>query len=139
MLSEFKKFIVKGNAFDLAVGVIIGGAFGAVVSSLVGDVLMPVVGIVTGGADFSNLYITLKEGATPAPYASLAAAKEAGAVTVNYGTFANAVVHLVIVGFVLFMLVRSVNLARTPAPEPKPPSTPEDVLLLRQIRDALTK
>lgn len=139
MFQEFKNFIVKGNAFDLAVGVIIGGVFGAVVSSLVGDVLMPVVGAATGGADFSNLYVTLKEGATAGPYASLAAAKEAGAVTVNYGAFINTVVNLVIVGFVLFVLVKSVNAARTPPPPAPAPSTPEDVVLLREIRDALKK
>ncbi|MBP7777132.1 MAG: large conductance mechanosensitive channel protein MscL [Acidobacteria bacterium] len=139
MLKEFKDFIVKGNAFDLAVGVIIGGVFGAVVSSLVGDVLMPVVGTALGGADFSNLYVTLKEGAAAGPYASLAAAKEAGAVTLNYGSFVNTLVNLVIVGFVLFMVVKSVNASRQPAPPPPAPPTPEDVVLLREIRDALKK
>ncbi len=139
MLKEFKDFIVKGNAFDLAVGVIIGGVFGAVVSSLVGDVLMPVVGTALGGADFSNLYVTLKEGSAAGPYASLAAAKEAGAVTLNYGSFVNTVVNLVIVGFVLFMVVKSVNVARQPAPPPPAPPTPEDVVLLREIRDSLKK
>jgi len=139
MLKDFKHFIIKGNAFDLAVGVIIGGAFGAVVSSLVGDVLMPVVGIVAGGADFTNLYLTLKEGVAPGPYASLAAAKDAGAVTLNFGVFVNTMVHLLIVGFVLFLVVKSVNAARTPAPAPPAPPTPEDVVLLREIRDALKK
>lgn len=139
MFQEFKDFIVKGNAFDLAVGVIIGGVFGAVVASLVGDLLMPPIGLVLGGVDFSNLFITLKQGATAGPYASLAAAKEAGAVTLNIGAFLNTLVNLVIVGFVLFMLVRAVNAARKPAPAaPAPtPPTPEDVVLLREIRDAL--
>ena len=138
MFQEFKDFIVKGNAFDLAVGVIIGGVFGAVVTSLVGDILMPPIGSILGGADFSNLFATLKEGAAPGPYASLAAAKEAGAVTLNYGAFINTLVNLVIVGFVIFMLVKGVNAARKPAPA-APAPTPEDVVLLREIRDALKK
>ncbi len=141
MFKEFRTFIVKGNAFDLAVGVIIGGAFGAVVNSLVGDILMPPIGTILGGADFSDLFATLKQGAVPGPYASLAKAKEAGAVTLNYGAFVNTVVKLVIVGFALFLVVKAVNAARKPAPEapPAPPTTPEDVLLLREIRDALKK
>ena len=138
MFQEFKDFIVKGNAFDLAVGVIIGGVFGAVVTSLVGDILMPPIGSILGGVDFSNLFATLKEGAAPGPYASLAAAKAAGAVTLNYGAFINTLVNLVIVGFVLFMLVKGVNTARKPAPA-APAATPEDVVLLREIRDALKK
>jgi large conductance mechanosensitive channel len=140
MLQDFKEFVVKGNAFDLAVGVIIGGAFGAMAGSFVTDVMMPPLGLITGGTDFSNLFLTLKEGATPGPYVSLAAAKEAGAVTLNLGLFLNTVVNLVLVGFVLFLLVRAINAARTPAPAPAPPpATPEDVLLLREIRDALKK
>lgn len=138
MFQEFKDFIVKGNAFDLAVGVIIGGVFGVVVTSLVADVLMPPIGLALGGADFSNLFVTLKDGATAGPYASLAAAKDAGAVTLNIGAFINTIVNLVIVSFVVFMMVRAVNAARKPAPEP-PPSTPEEVVLLREIRDALRK
>lgn len=124
MFQEFKDFIVKGSAFDLAVGVIIGGVFGAVVTSLVGDVLMPPIGVLLGGVDFTNLFATLKEGAKVAgPYATLAAAKEAGAVTLNYGAFINTIVNLVIVGFVLFVLVRAVNAARSPAPAPPAPAT----------------
>ena len=138
MFQEFKDFIVKGNAFDLAVGVIIGGVFGAVVNSLVGDILMPPIGSILGGVDFSNLFATLKDGATAGPYASLAAAKAAGAVTLNYGAFINTLVNLLIVGFVIFMLVKGVNAARRPAPAP-PAETPEEVVLLRQIRDALKK
>lgn len=139
MFQEFKDFIVKGNAFDLAVGVIIGGVFGAVVNSLVGDLLMPPIGLIMGGVDFSNMFVTLKEGATAGPYASLEAAKAAGAVTLNVGLFINTIVNLIIVGFVLFMLVRAVNAARKPAPAAPapPPPTPEDVVLLREIRDAL--
>ena len=142
MLKEFKEFIVKGNAFDLAVGVIIGGAFGAMAGSFVTDVMMPPLGLVMGGADFSDIFVTLKDGAKAAgPYATLAAAKDAGAVTLNIGSFINTVVNLVIVGFVVFMLVKGVNAARKPAPEAPapPPPTPEDVLLLREIRDALKR
>jgi large conductance mechanosensitive channel len=142
VLQEFKDFIVKGNAFDLAVGVIIGGVFGAVVNSLVGDVLMPPIGMVIGGVDFSNLFLTIKEGTKAAgPYATLAAAKDAGAVTLNVGAFLNTLVNLVIVGVVLFMLVRVVNTARRPVPAPPAPPapTPEDIVLLREIRDALKR
>ena len=138
MLDQFKEFIVKGNAFDLAVGVIIGGAFGAMAGSFVSDIMMPPIGLVTGGTDFSNLFLTLKQGATPGPYPSLAAAKAAGAVTLNLGVFLNTVVNLVIVGFVLYLMVRAINAARKPAPA-APAPTPEDVLLLREIRDALKK
>jgi large conductance mechanosensitive channel len=138
MLREFKEFVIKGNAFDLAVGVIIGAAFGAMAGSFVTDVMMPPLGLVTGGSDFSNLFLTLKEGATPGPYPSLAAAKEAGAVTINLGLFLNTVVNLVLVGFVLFLMVRAINTARKPVAAP-PAATPEDVLLLREIRDALKK
>ena len=138
MLEQFKEFIVKGNAFDLAVGVIIGGAFGAMAGSFVSDIMMPPIGLVTGGTDFSNLFLTLKQGATPGPYPSLAAAKAAGAVTLNLGVFLNTVVNLVIVGFVLYLMVRAINAARKPAPA-APAATPEDVLLLREIRDALKK
>ena len=138
MLQEFKEFIVKGNAFDLAVGVIIGGAFGAMAGSFVSDVMMPPIGLITGGTDFSNLFVTLKEGASPGPYASLAAAKAAGAVTLNLGVFLNTVINLVIVGFVLFLMIKAINTARKPALA-APAAPPEDVLLLREIRDALKK
>jgi large conductance mechanosensitive channel len=142
MLQEFKEFIVKGNAFDLAVGVIIGGAFGAMAGSFVSDIMMPPLGLIMGGTDFSNIFVTLKDGAAAAgPYATLAAAKDAGATTLNIGAFLNTLVNLVIVGVVVFMLVKGVNAARTPAPAAPaaPPPTPEDVILLREIRDALKK
>ncbi len=141
MFQEFKEFIVKGNAFDLAVGVIIGGAFGALAGSFVTDIMMPPLGLVMGGADFSNVFATLKEGATPGPYASLAAAKAAGAVTLNVGLFLNTLVNLVLVGLALFLMVRAINVARRSAPEAPaaPAPTPEDVVLLREIRDALKK
>jgi large conductance mechanosensitive channel len=141
MFQEFKEFIVKGNAFDLAVGVIIGGAFGALAGSFVSDIMMPPLGLVMGGADFSNVFATLKEGVTPGPYASLAAAKAAGAVTLNVGLFLNTLVNLVLVGLALFLMVRAINVARRSAPEAPaaPAPTPEDVLLLREIRDALKR
>jgi large conductance mechanosensitive channel len=139
MLNEFREFIVKGNAFDLAVGVIIGGAFGAMAGSFVTDIMMPPLGLVMGGTDFSNIFVTLKDGATvPGPYPTLAAAKEAGAVTLNIGAFLNTVINLVIVGFVLFLLVKAINAARRPAAA-APAAPPEDVLLLREIRDALKR
>ena len=140
--TEFREFALKGSVVDLAVGVIIGGAFGAMAGSFVNDVMMPPLGLVMGGADFSDIFLTLKDGAKAAgPYATLAAARDAGAVTLNIGSFINTVVNLVIVGFVVFMLVKGVNAARKPAPEAPapPPPTPEDVLLLREIRDALKR
>jgi large conductance mechanosensitive channel len=139
MLGEFREFIIKGNAFDLAVGVIIGAAFGAMAASFVNDIMMPPLGLLMGGSDFSNVFVTLKDGAKAAgPYATLAAAKDAGAVTLNVGAFLNTLVNLVLVGFVLFLMVKSINAARRPGAAP-PAATPEDVLLLREIRDALRR
>jgi large conductance mechanosensitive channel len=121
MLDEFKKFIMRGNVLDLAVGIIIGGAFGAIVNSLVNDIIMPPVGLALGNVDFSNLFVLLKEGAkAPAPYASVAAAKEAGAVTLNYGLFVNSVVTFLIVGFAVFLLVRAANRLQRPEPAAAP-------------------
>jgi large conductance mechanosensitive channel len=119
MIKEFKEFAVKGNALDMAVGIIIGGAFGTIVKSLVDDVLMPPIGLLLGGIDFSNLFVVLKEGAEGlAPYFSLAAAKEAGAVSINYGVFFNAVISFLIVAFAVFMLVRAMNTLRREKEEP---------------------
>ena len=118
VLKEFREFAMRGNVIDLAVGVVIGGAFGAIVKSLVDDVIMPPIGLLIGGADFSNLFLVLKEGSTAAaPYASVAAAKAAGAVTLNIGLFFNAVVSFTIVAFAIFMLVKTINrLKRAEAP-----------------------
>ncbi len=118
MFKEFKEFAMKGNVVDMAVGIIIGGAFGTIVKSLVDDVLMPPIGLLLGGVDFSNFFIVLKDGAqAAAPYASLAAAKAAGAVTINYGLFINAVISFLIVAFALFMLIKGMNqLRRKEAP-----------------------
>ena len=139
MLSEFKQFVMRGNVLDMAVGIIIGAAFGTIISSLVADVLMPPIGMALGGIDFTNMFVTLKDGAKAAgPYASLAEAKTAGAVTVNYGVFVNAVVSFLIVAFCVFLLVKSVNrMMRTQAPAPPGP-TPSEALLA-EIRDLLKR
>jgi large conductance mechanosensitive channel len=113
MLQEFKKFAMRGNVVDMAVGIIIGAAFGAIVKSLVDDVIMPPIGLLLGNVDFTNLFIVLKEGTAPEPYASLEAAKQAGAVTLNYGVFINSLVSFTIVAFAVFMLVRAVNKLKT--------------------------
>ncbi len=137
MLDEFKKFILKGNMIDMAVGIIIGAAFGTLVKSLVADIIMPPIGMLMGGLDFSNLFLALDGNS----YASLAAAQAAGAATVNYGVFINNLITLLIVGFAVFMLVRAVNRlqakqAAEPPPAPKPSA---EVQLLTEIRDALTQ
>jgi large conductance mechanosensitive channel len=108
-MAEFKKFAMRGNVVDMAVGIIIGGAFGTIVKSLVDDVIMPPIGLLLGGVDFSDLFITLKEGATAGPYATVEAAKEAGAVTLNAGLFVNSVISFTIVAFAVFMLIKGMN------------------------------
>ena len=125
MWKEFKAFVLRGNVMDLAVGVIIGAAFGNVVKSLVDDVIMPVIGVVTGGVDFTDKFVLLKQGAkAPGPYATLAEAKEAGAVALSYGVFINTLVTFLIVALAVFVLVRLVNkLYRKPA-EPTPDTQP---------------
>jgi large conductance mechanosensitive channel len=136
MLKEFREFALRGNVVDMAVGIIIGAAFGTIVQSLVADVIMPPIGLAMGGTDFSNFFLVLKAGATPGPYASVADAKMAGAVTLNYGVFINTVINFLVVAFAVFMLVRSVNrLKKQQAAAPAAPA--EDVVLLREIRDAL--
>jgi len=112
MFKEFKEFAIKGDAIDLAVGVIIGAAFGAIVKSLVDDVIMPLVSLLTGRVDFANLYFVLSDGKTPGPYATLAAAKAAGATTLAYGTFINAIVTFVLIAFSVFLMVRAINRLR---------------------------
>lgn len=139
MLKEFKEFAVKGNMLDMAVGIIIGAAFGTIIQSLVNDVLMPPIGMLLGGVDFSDLFITLQEGAVSGPYGTLAAAQDAGAVTINYGVFANAVVSFLIVAFAVFMVVRSFNkLKKAEEEAPKAPPAPSaEESLLTEIRDLL--
>ena len=109
MLQEFKQFAMRGNVVDMAVGIIIGGAFGTIVKSLVSDVIMPPIGLLLGGVDFSELFITLKEGATAGPYSTLASAQEAGAVIISYGLFINSVISFLIVAFAVFLLIKSLN------------------------------
>jgi large conductance mechanosensitive channel len=120
MLKEFREFIMRGNVVDLAVGVIIGGAFGKIVSSLVSDIIMPPVGLLLNGVNFSNLFVSL----TGQPYATLAEAQAAGAPTLNYGSFINAVIDFLIIGLVIFLLIRSINRMQKPAPA-APPQTRE--------------
>ena len=136
LLTEFKKFAVRGNVVDLAVGVIIGASFTGIITSLVNDVLMPPIGLAVGGVDFSNFFFVLKGNRT---VDTLAAAKAAKDVTINYGIFINAVINFVIVAFVLFMLLRQLNKLVAPPPETSPAAPPpsEEVLLLREIRDNL--
>jgi large conductance mechanosensitive channel len=137
MLQEFKEFALRGNVVDMAVGIIIGAAFSTIVKSLVDDVIMPPIGLVTGGVDFSDLYINLSGG----DYQSLAQAREAGAATINIGVFINSVISFAIVAFALFMVIKAMNHLRRkqeeePASEPKPS---REVQLLEEIRDALVK
>ena len=125
MLKEFREFAMRGNVVDMAVGIIIGGAFGTIVKSLVDDVIMPPIGLALGGVDFSNFFLVLKDGAVAGPYASLAAAKDAGAVAVRYGLFLNSVISFTIVAFALFMLIRGMNKLRKQEAPPPPPPTKE--------------
>jgi large conductance mechanosensitive channel len=139
LTQEFKEFAVKGNAIDLAVGVIIGAAFGKIVSSLVDDVIMPPIGRLLGGLDFKENFFTLSGG----HYATLAEAKKAGAATLNYGNFLQTVIDFLIVAFIVFLLVRTINALKrdhhAQAAAAPPPAPPEDVLLLREIRDSLKR
>ena len=125
MVKEFKEFAMRGNVVDMAVGIIIGGAFGTIVKSLVSDVIMPPIGLLLGGVDFSNLFIVLKDGAgSGAPYAALTDAQAAGAVTVNYGLFFNSVISFLIVAFAVFMLIKGINsLKRKEEAPPAEPTT----------------
>ena len=141
MLKEFREFALKGNMFDLAVGIIIGAAFGALVNSVVNDLIMPVIGAITGGLNFSNWFVVLRAGATPGPYPTLAAAKEAGAVTFNFGQFLTVTVNFLILAFVVFLLVKGVNrLRRQEAVAPSaPPAPTKEEALLTEIRDLLAQ
>lgn len=140
MFQEFKVFIARGNVLDLAVGVIIGGAFGTIVTSLTGDLIMPLISAVTGTADFSENFIRL--GAISQDFAgdptSYAALKEAGIATLGYGAFITALINFLILAVAVFLIVKSANrILRKPEAQDAPPATPEDVLLLREIRDSL--
>jgi large conductance mechanosensitive channel len=135
MASEFKDFISKGNVMDLAVGVIIGGAFGKIVDSLVNDIIMPVVGKIIGNVDFSNMYLALNNQTAGLP---LAEAKKLGGV-LAYGNFISILINFLILAFVIFQMVKMVNRMKKATPAPAPAPTPDDVLLLREIRDSLKK
>ncbi|MDO4705149.1 large conductance mechanosensitive channel protein MscL [Allofranklinella schreckenbergeri] len=137
-MQEFREFAIKGNVIDLAVGVIIGGAFGKIVDSVVSDLIMPVVGLVFGKLDFSNLFIALgqaPEGIAP----SLAAYREAGVPVFAYGNFITIALNFLILAFIIFIMIKQINRLKRAAPPEAPPATPEDIVLLREIRDSLRK
>jgi len=123
MLQEFKKFVSRGNVLDLAVGVIIGAAFGAIVKSFVDDILMPPIGLLLGGVDFTNIFVTLKRGTPAGPYATLALAQEAGAVTMNFGLLVNTIVSFLITAFAIFLVIKAVAVFQKKE-EPAPPPAP---------------
>lgn len=139
MLKEFKEFAMRGNVVDMAVGIIIGAAFGTIVQSLVKDVIMPPVGLALGNVDFSNLFSVLKEGVPPGPYAALVEAQEAGAVTINYGAFTNTIITFLIVAFAVFLLIKSINNMKKKEEEAPaaPPEPSKEETLLTEIRDLL--
>ena len=140
MMQEFREFAVKGNVIDLAVGVIIGGAFGKIVDSVVADLIMPVVGLVFGKLDFSNLFVVL--GTVPAGVpTTLDALRKAGVPVLAYGNFITIAVNFIILAFIIFVMVKQINRLKRaePAPAPAAPVTPEDIVLLREIRDSLKK
>lgn len=122
MLKEFKEFALRGNVIDMAVGIIIGAAFGTIVSSFVADIIMPPIGLLLGNVDFSNLFMVLKEGKVAGPYETIAAAKTAGAITLNYGVFFNTIISFLIVAFAVFLVIRNVN--RLKRKEEAPPAAP---------------
>jgi len=140
MIKEFKDFVMRGNVLDMAIGIVIGAAFGAVVKSFVNNILMPPIGLLMGGRDFSNLFIVLKPGETPGPYPTLAAAKEAGAVVWPWGLFVNEVVSFLIIAFAIFLVVKAINNMKKKeeeAPPPPPPEPSAEEKLLTEIRDLL--
>jgi len=126
MLKEFKEFAMKGNVLDMAVGIVIGAAFGLIIASLVADILMPPVGLLLGNADFSNIFSVLKEGKVAGPYATPAAAKAAGAVTMNWGIFINTIINFVIVAFAIFLLIKGVNAMRREKEAPPAEATTKE-------------
>jgi len=136
--SEFKAFALKGNVMDLAVGVIIGGAFGKIVDSLVADIIMPLVGLIFGKLDFSNLFFVLGN-VPPGTENTLAALKKAGIPVFAYGNFITVAVNFAILAFIIFMMVKQMNRLKAAEPAPAPAATPEDITLLREIRDSLKK
>jgi len=126
MFKEFKEFAMRGNVVDMAVGIVIGGAFGKIIASMVADLLMPPIGLLLGGVDFSNLYVVLKDGPNPGPYAALDVAQKAGAVTLNYGLFINNIVSFTIIAFALFMVIKAMNTLQRSKPAPAAAPTTKD-------------
>ncbi|MFQ5398967.1 MAG: large-conductance mechanosensitive channel protein MscL [Anaerolineae bacterium] len=140
MWKGFKEVAVRGNVIDMAVGIVIGSAFGAIVKSLVADVIMPPIGLLLGNVDFANLFIVLKEGATAAPYETLAVAQDAGAVTINYGVFINTLVSFLIVAFAIFLFIRSINqLQKEEAAPPAEPTTKQCPFCVTEIAIKATR
>ncbi len=139
MLKEFKEFAMRGNVVDMAVGIVIGAAFGTIVKSFVDDVLMPPIGLLLGNVDFSDLFVVIKEGAAGGPYATLEAAKEAGAVTLNFGAFFNTIISFVIIAFAVFLVIKAINNLQRQEEEKEetPPEPPREEQLLTEIRDIL--
>jgi large conductance mechanosensitive channel len=135
IIQEFKEFAVKGNMVDLAVAVIIGGAFGKIIDSLVKDVIMPMIGLLVGGVDFRNLFVALGSGS----YATLAEAEKAGAAVLRYGAFIQTVVDFLIIAWVIFIVIKAINRMKREQPAAAPAGPPEEVLLLREIRDAVQR
>ncbi len=138
IVSEFKEFAVKGNAMDLAVGVIIGAAFGKIVDSIVKDLIMPLVGAVFGGFDFSNLFVAL-DSVPAGTVMTLAGLREANVPVFAYGNFLTILLNFIILAFIVFIIVKQINRLKKDAPPPAPAATPEDIMLLREIRDSLSK
>ena len=140
MFKEFKEFAMRGNAVDMAVGIIIGAAFGSIVKSLVADVIMPPIGLLLGNVDFSNLFAVIKQGSVAGPFATVAEAQKAGAVTVNYGMFINTVISFVIVAFAVFLLIKGLNsLKRQEEAPPEEPTTKECPLCFSEISIKATR
>ena len=141
MIKEFKTFIMRGNVMDMAVGIIIGAAFGLIVKSFVADVLMPPIGLLLGNVDFSNIFSVIKDGNPVGPYATLDAAKEAGAVIVSWGVFFNTVISFLITAFAIFLMIKSLNKMKKKEEEAPaaPPAPPKSEVLLEEIRDLLKR
>ena len=135
IIQEFREFAVKGNMVDLAVAVIIGGAFGKIIDSLVKDIIMPVIGLFLGGVDFSNLFITLGSGT----YASLAEAEKAGAAVLRYGAFLQTLVDFLLIAWVIFLVIKAINRMKREEPPAAPAAPPEEIVLLREIRDSVRR
>jgi len=134
MLKEFKEFAMRGNVLDMAVGIIVGAAFGTIVNSLVQDAIMPPIGLLLGNVDFSNIFIVLKEGKVAGPYASVAAAKSAGAISINFGMFVNTIISFILVAFAVFLLIKTINrLRRQEEAPPAPPITKDCIYCFSKI------